>query len=241
MAWPGNARPLSFPAALKCKPGLPRRLVPRKTQAMSADLYLITPQIADANAFAPRLAAVLAAAPFAAVLLRMTASDEKDLIRAAKVLTPVVQAAGAAALLDSPADPRVVSRAGADGAHLNCADAGLAEAVSTLRPQRICGVGNLRTKHEAMDAGERDLDYVMFGEPRADGYVPEADKTAERAEWWASIFNMPCVAYAAGLEAVPLLAGTGAEFVALGPWVFDSADPEQSVREAHRLVALKSL
>ena len=203
---------------------------------MSAELFLITPPVSDAGAFAPRLRSVLAAAPFSAVLLKVEAQDDKDLIRSSKLLLPVVQEAGAAALLSSPADPRIVARAGADGAHLRYDDPGLAEAVSTLRPQRICGVGNLRTKHEAMEAGERDLDYVMFGEPRADGFVPEVEKTAERAEWWATIFNLPCVAYAAGIAAVPVLARTGAEFVALGPWLFDSADPEQTVREAQRLL-----
>ena len=206
---------------------------------MSAELYLITPVVADAEAFAPRLAAVLAAAPVAAVLLKLAEGDDRDLLKASKVLAPVVQAVGAAALIDAPADPRLVARAGADGAHV--ADpARLGEVATALRPQRICGAGNLRSKHDAMEAGERDLDYVMFGEPRPDGFVPETERTVERAEWWASIFNLPCVAYAGDLAAVSALAATGVEFVALGPWLFDSAEPEQTLREAHRLVAAQT-
>ncbi len=53
-----------------------------------------------------------------------------------------------------------------------------------------------------MEAGERDIDYVMFGEPRADGFVPPLAQTIERAEWWAAIFNVPCVAYAPDLDSV---------------------------------------
>lgn len=181
------------------------------------------------------LEAVLAAAPVAAVVLRFASSDDRDIAKAAKLLVPLVQAAGAAALLDSPEDPRTATRAGADGAHYPCNHPMLADAIATLKPKSIVGIGGLRTRHEAMEAGERDIDYLMFGEPRPDGFVPEVDKTTERAEWWSSIFNTPAVACADGLASVPAMMNTGSEFLGLGPWLFSTPDPAATMAEAFRL------
>lgn len=196
---------------------------------------LILPADADAAALAAPLAAMLASRAVEAVLIK-SAGDEKAVLARAKALVPIIQAAGAAALMDGPEDPRLVARAGADGAHYPLghdplANAGLKEALATLRPQRICGVGNLRTKHEAMEAGEMGPDYLMFGEPRADGFVPELEKTIERAAWWAEIFNVPVVAYAPSLEAIAPLAATHTDFIALGPWAL-TGDAALTMRKA---------
>lgn len=197
---------------------------------------LITPPIDDARAFAPQLEAALSVDGVAAVLLRTAQSDEKSLLALAKALVPLIQTAGAAALLDAPADPRIVARAGADGAHYPVGHAALADAVATLKPDRIVGVGGLRTRHEAMEAGEMDIDYVMFGEPRPDGFVPEIEKTLERAGWWAPIFSIPCIAYADNLDAITDIAATGAEFIALGAWLFETS-PEMTLRAARERLA----
>src|SRR4051794_15987354 len=85
-----------------------------------------------------------------------------------KVLAPPVQKAGAALLVDG--HPELVARGGADGAHLP-GIAALKEALPSLKPDRIAGVGGLTTRHHSMDAGEIGADYVLFGEPtqRASG------------------------------------------------------------------------
>ena len=41
---------------------------------------------------------------------------------------------------------------------------------------------------------------TLFGEPRPDGYVPPLLTTLDQTRWWAEIFNVPCVAYAARLD-----------------------------------------
>jgi len=205
---------------------------------MSAELYLITPVITDAEAFAPQLQRCLAAAPFSAVLIDCRQADDKDLARLVKPLVSLVQGAGAAALIPLPADLRTVARIAADGVH--CADpARLGEAVEALKPMMIVGAGGLKTRHEAMEAGERDIDYILFGAPRADGSVPDAAMTLDRVQWWAGIFTLPCVAYAADAAGVGPLVGAGADFVALGPWLFDAADAETTVREAHALATAR--
>jgi thiamine-phosphate pyrophosphorylase len=105
----------------------------------------------------------------------------------------------------------------------------------------MLGAGQLRTKHDAMAAGEAGADYVMFGEPKLDGYVPPLDLIVERAEWWAEIFETPCVAYAPTLEDVRELAGTGAEFIAIGDAVWSHpAGPAEAVRLASAMLSARA-
>ncbi|MEY3552394.1 MAG: hypothetical protein RL735_742, partial [Pseudomonadota bacterium] len=97
------------------------------------------------------------------------------------------------------------------------------DAISTLKPQRILGAGGLRAKHDAMIAGEFDVDYISFGDPAPDGFHPPVEQIAERAAWWADIFNVPCVAYAPALADVATLAAAGADFISLREAVWDDA------------------
>ena len=69
--------------------------------------------------------------------------------------------------------------------------------------------------------------------------MPALDGVVERAAWWAEIFETSCVAYAPGLEAIPELAATGAEFVALGDAVWSHPDgPGAGVRQALEALAV---
>ena len=184
-------------------------------------LYLVTPPVVDARAFATPLAAALAAGDVAAVLLRLSDADERTQINHAKTLCPLVQDKGAAALIDGHAD--LVARAGADGAHMT----GITDftaALEQLKPERIVGVGGLVTRHDAMAAAEAGADYVMFGEPNAAGERPGFDAIEERVAWWAEVFEAPCVGYAASDDEVAALVKAGADFVALGDWLW--RDPQ---------------
>jgi thiamine-phosphate pyrophosphorylase len=186
---------------------------------MSARLYLVTPPVSDALGFRPLLMAALNAAPVECVWLKVDAPDEKVAQRITQALTAVIQDKGVAVVVDPPADLREVARGGIDGVHL-ANPTSLKAALEELKPDRIVGAGGLNSRDEAMGAGEAGADYVMFGEPRADGSLPLLDKVLERCQWWAEVFNVPCVAYASAPETVAPLAATGVEFVALGPWVF---------------------
>lgn len=180
-------------------------------------LYLMTPPVADATTFSAPLAAALAAGDVAAVLLRFAPADERALINIAKTLGPVAQNKDVALLLDGHAE--LVARAGADGAHLT----GMAEfgaAFDILKPDRIAGVGGLTTRHDAMSAAEQGADYVMFGEPDAQGVRPAFAAIEERVGWWAEVFEAPCVAFAASIEEVAPLVRAGADFIALGDWIW---------------------
>jgi thiamine-phosphate pyrophosphorylase len=85
-----------------------------------------------------------------------------------------------------------------------------------------------------MLAGEANADYVMFGEPspysaRQAGEAGEQDRRPpfadllERLEWWAELFQLPCIGYAANADEIRPIAQAGADFVALGEWIWKAS------------------
>ena len=199
-------------------------------------LCLLTPRVDDPAAVAG-LADAMSGADVAAVLLRLPDADERSLINFVKKVAPAVQDRDAALLLAGRDD--IVARSGADGAHLGNVDA-LRDAVARLKPKNIAGVGGLRTRHDAMTAGEAGADYVMFGDPDEGGNRASFDAIIDRVGWWAEVFEVPCVAYAARLEEIDALAAAGADFVAIGAAAFDdprglkTALAEAAARLGHR-------
>jgi thiamine-phosphate pyrophosphorylase len=218
---------------LATKPA-PRRPVPR--------LYLATPLVDDPSPLIAGLPGMLAGADVAAVLVRLQPTDQRTMISRVKALAPVVQGGGAALLLDGHVE--MVARGGADGAHLTGLEA-MQEALPSLKPDRIAGVGGLETRHDSMAAGEAGADYVLFGEPDARGQRPSVEAIAERLQWWAELFEPPCVGFAASREEAREFAAAGADFVLVGDFIW--ADPrgamaalkeaEQTVRQAHATAA----
>jgi thiamine-phosphate pyrophosphorylase len=201
-------------------------------------LYLVTPRLAETVALAREIGDAVAAGDVAAVLVRLEPSDERTLINRLKAITDAVQRRDAALLVDGY--PEIVARAGADGAHLTGVTA-LTAALNTLKPDRIAGVGGLHSRHDAMLAGEADADYVMFGEPDRLGVRLPLDALVERVEWWAELFQPPCVGYAASLDEVSPLTQAGADFVALGDWIWTHAQgPAAAVTAASRAAAAAS-
>ena len=192
----------------------------------------------DPSSLTAGLPGLLAAADVAAVLVRLKPVDQRTMISRIKALAPVIQNAGAALLLDGHVE--LVARGGADGAHLT-GIAALEDALPSLKPDRIAGVGGLATRHDSMSAGELGADYVLFGEPDARGRRPSVEAIAERLEWWAELFEPPCVGFAASREEAHAFAANGADFILVGDFIW--ADPrgaatalkdvEQAIRQAH--------
>jgi thiamine-phosphate pyrophosphorylase len=195
-------------------------MAPRPKQAEprpAPRLYLVTPRVTDAAAFAADLTTALEAGDVAAVLMRLSDADERTQINAVKALARIVQDREVALLLDGHVD--LVARAGADGAHL-AGFTEFSEALARLKPDRIAGCGGLHTRHDAMAAAEGNADYVMFGEPDDAGVRPSFEAIEERVGWWAEVFEAPCVAYAGKLDEIAPLVQAGADFVALGDWIW---------------------
>ena len=180
-------------------------------------LYLATPVVDDATAFARILPYLLAHTDVAAVLLRLADSDPRTLVSRIKAVATAVPGGSAALLLDGHAD--LVARAGADGAHLTGIGA-MQDALPSLKPDRIAGVGGLSTRHESMIAGEAGADYVLFGEPDGNNGRPSVDSIAERLQWWAELFEPPCVGFAASVDEARTFAAAGADFVLAGDFIW---------------------
>jgi thiamine-phosphate pyrophosphorylase len=206
-----------------------------ETRRPASRLYLMTPAIGAAGGLNDMLGAALHAADIAAVLLRLDAADERTLINRVKALAPLVQASGAALVLDG--HPDLVARADADGVHLTGLGS-FAAAVDSLKPARIAGCGGLTTRHDAMVVAEAGADYVLFGEPDARGHRPSFDAILERVTWWAEVFEIPCVGFAGSADEIEPLAAAGANFVAVGEWIFfDARGPAAVVADAARRLA----
>jgi thiamine-phosphate pyrophosphorylase len=198
-------------------------------------LYLVTPPLGDTASLLRDLGPVLAAGDVAALLLRLEAADERTLINRAKSVAAAVQRHDVALLLDGYAE--LAARAGADGAHL-FGIAALTEAIGALKPDRIAGAGGLRSRHDAMLAAEAGADYVMFGDPDSRGSRPPVEAIIERLGWWSELFEPPCVGYAGSRDEIAPFAETGADFIALGEWLWmQNEGPAAAVAAAAGLLA----
>jgi thiamine-phosphate pyrophosphorylase len=182
---------------------------------------LMTPPLdGAADLLARNLAEAMESADVAAVIVPLGDAGERELINRVKTVAKPVQAGGAALLLAGHA--ALVARAGADGAHI--ADVELfADALGVLKPDRIAGAGRLPTRHEAMSVAEAGADYVMFGEPDAEGRRPAREAMLERIAWWADVFEAPCVGYAGSADEIAPLVAAGADFIALDPAIWITA------------------
>ncbi len=171
----------------------------------------------------------------ASVILRTGALDEREILSRAEALWTLTSKTGAVLLLEDRAD--LVEKTKADGAHL----ANFPEQPAlfkSLKPRYIAGAGGLASRHDAMTAGEAGADYVMFGEP-AKGKRPSLEAIVERVAWWAEIFEVPCVAYAASLEEIPALVHAGADFVALDEAIWSNEAPIDTLAQAAAYLELE--
>lgn len=198
-------------------------------------LVLILPEGEDLPARAAMLEGALKGGDVASVILPQYALDDGRFQKHAETLVPIVQKAGAAALVAG--DTRVAGRAKADGIHVTGNAAELAETVEKFTPQFIVGGGNATERHKALEIGEIQPDYIFFGKIGGDIKPDAHPKNLALAEWWASMIEIPCIVLG-GMDPQSALAAaeTGAEFVALDKAVF--AEPEQA---PHVVAAVNAL
>lgn len=177
-------------------------------------IVLVTPPVDDAAQFAPQLASACSAADVAAVILRLAPGDDATQIKRVRdIVVALPPPDGPIIMLEGHAN--LIAKTAADGVHLHGSD--LVSAVrKALRDERTVGAGRLQSRHDAMIAAESGADYVLFGEPDASGRRPGLPAIVERLEWWAELFVIPCIAYAAKLDEMEDLVAAGADFIALG-------------------------
>jgi thiamine-phosphate pyrophosphorylase len=200
-------------------------------------LCLATPPTLDASRFAGALKSALLAGDVATLFINAGDSDDERQ-RIAEALVPIAQSAGAAALVVN--DTRLLGRVNADGIHIDTGLADLNAALDRYRGKKIVGAGGIRSRHEAMERGEREPDYLFFG--RLDGDTGEGifPKAFDLASWWSGLFEIPAIVMGGrALESVVAAAEAGIEFVALRSAVWDHPDgPAKAVAEANRLLGV---
>lgn len=203
-------------------------------------LVLVMPETADADTAARVIADALKGGDVSSVIVPQYGMNDGDFQKLAEKVVPVIQQAGAAALVAG--DSRVAGRAKADGLHIAGGVADLGEAIEKHVPKLIVGGGNAQDRHRALEIGELQPDYIFFG--RIDGDIkPEAHpKNLALAEWWASMVEIPCIVMGGtSPESVLAIAETGAEFGALRLAVF--AEPGRAaaiVQEVNALLDQKA-
>ncbi len=204
------------------------------TENNSCRLCLVTPPGVTPDAFAATLDEALSGGDVASLFIT---GDPASIAALAKAAVPVAQAHGVAAIVVN--DTQLAGHARADGVHIDSGRADLAAAIGSFRPARMVGAGGVRSRHDAMTAGEVDPDYVFFG--RLDGDTgPEIfDKTLDLAAWWAGLFQIPAIVMGgASIDSVVEARDAGVEFVALRRAVWDHPQgPAEAVRQANARLA----
>ena len=192
-------------------------------------LYLISPQEVG-GAFPDQLRAALAGGPVAAFQLRVKGVDQHELARLAEPLQRICADADVAFIVNDSVS--LAKRLDADGVHLGQSDGDPRKARSILGPSKQIGVTCHASRHLAMEAGEAGADYVAFG-----AFYPTTTKPSEHRpdpailSWWASLFEIPCVAIG-GItpdNAAPLVTA-GADFVAVCNAVWGAGEAAEAVR-----------
>jgi thiamine-phosphate pyrophosphorylase len=201
-------------------------------------LYLISPPHLSAANFVIPLREALEAGDVASFQLRLKHVDDDAIRRTADLLRPIVQAAGAAFILNDR--PDLASELGCDGVHVGQEDASYAEARKLVGPKGLVGVTAHDSRHLAMEAAEAGADYVAFGAffPTKTK-EPKTQADIELLHWWAQTMVVPCVAIGGiTVQNAPALVEAGADFLAVSAGVWEHPDgPEAAVKAFNALFA----
>ena len=200
-------------------------------------LYLISPPRLSAANFLGPLKEALKGGDVASFQLRLKDISDEEIRRAVDTLRPVVQAAGAAFILNDR--PDLAAELGCDGVHIGQEDASYAQA-RRLLPGGIVGVTCHDSRHLAMEAGEAGADYVAFGAffP-TQTKEPKTKADIDLLRWWSEVMVVPCVAIGGiTIQNAHLLVEAGADFLAVSAGVWEHPDgPQDAVRQFNALFA----
>jgi thiamine-phosphate pyrophosphorylase len=199
-------------------------------------LYLISPPKLSAANFITPLREALAGGDVASFQLRLKDAEDDAIRRAADLLRPIIQAHGAAFILNDR--PDLAAELGCDGVHVGQDDASYADARAAMGPSRIVGVTCHDSRHLAVEAAEAGADYVAFG-----AFFPTRTKEPKTQadiallNWWSDVMVVPAVAIGGITVAnAPALVEAGADFLAVSAGVWEHAEgPEAAVKAFNAL------
>ena len=183
--------------------------VPRARRAARAarvaGLYAVTPDLADTPVLAAKVAAALDGG--AAVVQYRNKLASAELRRAqAQALARVHALRGGLYIVND--DPMLAVDVDADGVHVGCDDADLADARRQVGPDRVIGVSCYDSLARARAAVEAGADYVAFGSFFASSVKPAA-RPAETSLITAVACAPASISTAAFADVMPPIATTG--------------------------------
>lgn len=201
-------------------------------------LYLVTPPRVEIPAFTDALAAALDGGDVACLQIRLKDVDDDEIRRVTDALLPIAQAHDVAVLMNDRPDLAVET--GCDGVHIGQEDATYEEARRAVGAKGIVGVTCHNSRHFAIEAAEKDADYVAFG-----AFFPTDTKVAKATaepsilEWWSTITTVPCVAIGGiTVDNCTPLVRAGADFLAVVGGIWNHADgPAAAVCAFNRMIA----
>lgn len=185
---------------------------------------------------APRVLDALSGGDVASLILVGGAIEDAEFQAYCEAIVPGAQARGVAVVISG--DSRVVGRVGADGIHLETGKADIDAAVRKHNGRLIVGAGGAKTRHDALELGEAQPDYIFFGRFGYDMEPAPHPRNLDLAQWWAEVVNVPCIAQGgAEIASAEAVAATGAEFVALSSAVFNGPlQPSEAVAAVNELL-----
>lgn len=188
----------------------------------SCRIYLVAPTAFEPPGFRPLLEQALGAGDIACLLFWPAGGGDEERRAAGEMLARELLLDGArqrgVPLLEALAGPPLPD--GADGVHVEAGIAALKAAMAAHAPRRMVGAGGLHTRHDAMEAAEAGVDYVMFGSASPAAGGNDFTLIHDLAAWWGPLFEVPCVAPAASLDEALALARAGVDFVAVRDYVW---------------------
>ena len=195
-------------------------------------LYLVSPPKLSATNFATPLREALAGGDVASFQLRLKDVEDDAIRRAADFLRPIVQAHGAAFILNDR--PDLALEAGADGVHVGQDDAPVALARRILGADAIIGLSTHGPVDLAAATGDGgpDVTYISAGPVEPTPTKPGRPGTGLDYLTLATATATFPVFVTGGVTPgrIPTLAGAGARHFVVVRYLTEAADPRQAAR-----------
>ncbi len=207
------------------------------TPARCRIVLVVPPRLPSAEAVA-LLDAALRAGDVASLIVPSPEGDPAAAQKRAEAIVALAQPLGVAVVVAD--ELRVAMRAGADGVHAEGGAAALADLIDRAQGRVMVGAGGAKTRHDALELGETQPDYLFFGRFGHDEKPEPHPRNLSLGEWWSAMTEIPCIVQAGSdLEGLQAVAATGTDFVALESAVFGQGlDPAARIAEANRLLDL---
>src|SRR5690606_16115630 len=108
----------------------------------------------------------------------------------------------------------IAGRVQADGLYVEGTRAEVEEAIGRYQAKMAVGTGGAKTRHDALELGETQPDFLFFGRFGYDNKPETHPRNLALGRWWAEMINIPSIVMGGSAPASAReVAETGVEFV----------------------------